>query len=515
MDYLSRYTVIGLILLSSLSAFAVDTGESSAPAQSTESNKKDGAATALPLIDPKTDETAGGIRMPSPAEPPGGVGYPEATKKVDTTVKNWEAALAKCSAAQMAAKEPMAKMKSGVQLFNENYDNCKTREDKANRFCLESRSPDIKNFIAITQVLTAGLSGMMDACSKFGKVMDMGNKALTAYQGLCSTWRGVCNAACGDAVKGVKMIEQSKRTLVSAVTKAAQAEAAKMPATPQSAACGQIAATYAQEVESTSEPITRELKADAADYRPVAQKFETCKSYARELASAGVGLIGMLNSFGQANKCEKDTQDSTVAGVGNTAVDCTIPENKKNNMTCICQDNPRMAGCNSGLDSAAQAKSADSLRATGTGEYTPASGGAANGDLSLGGGDGQDLMAKGADGSGSSLPGSPSGGGGGLGGGSGFGGGADGGAVAKKGSALNTNILSGEGGGGGGGGWGGYGSDRDPALRQYLPGGAKDPNAAGMAGAAGSKQVTSQGGKSNWEKVKDRYRDNKPTLLGY
>jgi hypothetical protein len=80
--------------------------------------------------------------------------------------------------------------------------------------------------------------------------------------------------------------------------------------------------------------------------------------------------------------------------------------------------------------------------------------------------------------------------------------------------ALNANILGGGGGGGGGGGWGarGGGSDSSKGYRSYLPGGDKDPNK--MAGQQSwTKEVTGQGGKSNWEKVKDRYRDNKSTLL--
>ena len=102
----------------------------------------------------------------------------------------------------------------------------------------------------------------------------------------------------------------------------------------------------------------------------------------------------------------------------------------------------------------------------------------------------------------------------GMDGGSGAAGGSTGGA-GKAVSKVNTNILSGEGGGGGGGGGsfgGGSGSSRD-ALRQYLPGGKRDP--AQIAAQAVSKEVTSQGGKSNWEKITDRYRDNKPSLLGY
>ncbi|MBS1968940.1 MAG: hypothetical protein JSU04_01460 [Bdellovibrionales bacterium] len=499
MKNLSSYTVIGLILLSSLPAFSAD-GDASSGQKDTQVVMPPGIAP--PVIDKSQEE----------GKTPEGVGgVANDPKKIVEPIKTWRSALSTCPAAQKSAESILADIDRNAKKYQESQDACKTREDKANTFCMESRNPDIKNFISIAQVLTAGLSGMMDACSKFGKVMDVGNKALTAYQALCSSWRGYCNAACGDAVNGVKAIQAKKKDLVDTVVKVATAEGQKGATSTDAIPCMALAKSYPETVQNNDEAINAELKV-SGDYKAVAQKFETCKSYGKELATAALGGLSMLKSLATANKCEDDTKSTTAAATP-TPVDCTIAANKQNNMTCICQDAPRTPGCNNGLDSATVAKNGDALRAASSGSYTPGTTGSNTGiDGSTG--DGTDLSSKSPDGGGgSSLPGAPSGGGGGLGGGSGgFGGGA-GGAEAKKANGLNTNILGGEGGGGGGGSWGGYGYDKDPALRQYLPGGAKDP--AAMAGAAVSKQVTSQGGKSNWEKVKERYRDNKPSLLGY
>lgn len=494
MKNLSSYTVIGLILLSSLPAFSAD-GDAPAAASGVLGSSSEGEKTASPQ---------------------GGASYPK--DDVPNTVGQWSAPVdadvgpRQCN---IDVKSDIEIIKTAAKKYQEKQQECRDREDKANTYCLESRNPDLKNFISIAQVLTAGLSGMMDACSKFGKAMDLGNKAITAYQTLCSSWRGYCNAACGEAVGAVEKIKKQKDILIKNVEVKANAEAAAATArkdTATATACKNLAANYGKQVNANTEAIDRELKIDKNDYRAVAQKLETCKGYGKELATAALGGLAMLKSMATANKCEDDTKSSTAAATP-TPVDCTIAANKQNNMTCICQDAPRTPGCNNGLDSATVAKNGDALRAASSGSYTPGTTGSNTG-IDGGTGDGTDLSSKSPDGGGGgSLPGAPSGGGGGLGGsGGGFGGGA-GGAEAKKASGLNANILGGEGGGGGGGSWGGYGYDKDPALRQYLPGGAKDP--AAMAGAAVSKQVTSQGGKSNWEKVKERYRDNKPSLLGY
>ncbi|MFN7453752.1 MAG: hypothetical protein ACK5RO_03740, partial [Pseudobdellovibrionaceae bacterium] len=80
--------------------------------------------------------------------------------------------------------------------------------------------------------------------------------------------------------------------------------------------------------------------------------------------------------------------------------------------------------------------------------------------------------------------------------------------------------LDGGGGGGGGGGAGGGGfggSGNDPsssAYKAFMPGGAKDPSRSVAAQGAGSNEVTLGGGKSNFQKVRERYSENYSGLLG-
>lgn len=502
MKSLFKCMLVGLISVSSPYAFSADDGSGDTP-------KVDQPAS--PIGDVAGSILGTASNGEKTASPPGGAGNDPGL--VQKTTNQWDplgAGPIMCPVTKY--KAVITKIQKSAADFQQHSADCRKREDIANSFCLESRNQDIKNFIAIAQVLTAGLSGMMDACNKFGKVMSAANTMLTAYQTTCSTVRGYCNSACGSAVDDLNTINKNKEALINSVVEDAKEQSLKYKTSNPtlSAACDSLAATYAEHVKSNTASIDAELKVDG-DYHAVAQKFETCKGYAKELATAGLGLLATLKSFATANKCETATSATPIPTA--TPVDCTVAENAANNMTCICQAAPRTAGCSSNLDSPLAAKSGDSLRAASGSSYTPTAGGGTISGLG-GSGDGLDLASKTPDnGSGSSAPGAPTGGSSGLDGGSMNGGGASGGA-AQKAAGLNTNILGGESGGGGGGGWGGYGSDGNPSLRQYLPGGAKDPR-ANMAGAAASKEVTSQGGKTNWEKVKDRYRDNKPSLLGY
>jgi hypothetical protein len=217
------------------------------------------------------------------------------------------------------------------------------------------------------------------------------------------------------------------------------------------------------------------------------------------LGSAAAGIAAMIAGMMQGNKCADETAATT------TTVDCT-DASQAQTPACLCAANPRLAGC--ALASATSSDGGSSTMGSTTGNTTASTGG----DPTLSGtGDGQLAGATNSDNTDSGLGGS-AGVGSPLGDGGSLPGAPDAKAEAAGKSGLDTNVLAGAGGGsGGGGGWGsGWNGGSEDKYKDYLPGGKKDP---GAAGAAFAKEVTGGGGKSNWEKVRDRYIDNKPTLL--
>ncbi|MGZ3747701.1 MAG: hypothetical protein ACXWRE_10025 [Pseudobdellovibrionaceae bacterium] len=509
MKCLSRYMVMGFIVLGSIHVVAEDT----APAP------------ASP--DPVSNEA---ISDNDPTWEPKGYEVTDITDPAEKLIDDKSAGPEARDVHNHVQKEVEA-LKKNVTDYKENQESCKNREGKASYFCRESRNPGIKTFLMTAQVLMAGVSGMADACGKFGKLMDAGNKALTAYQAVCSSARGACLSSCDDAVKNVQDAKKNleavfKNGTAYAGTKKAAALSAVSAATAannsflaqkkqkEADAYGAVIENYKKQKALLDQSLENELT-KKNDSMSIADKQSTCDGYAKELAASALGIASMIKSYSQANKCNKNTTNAALnPNVTPTPVDCTVAANKQTNMTCICQDAPRTPGCNTaGLDSSLAAKEATAMRAAGGSDYLPSKAASTTG-IDGGSGGQLSLASKSDGGGGGSLPGAPTGGGAaGIDGGGG-GSGAPGSQAANKSSSLNTNILAGEGGGGGGGGWGGYGSDNEgKGLRQYLPGGAKDPRALAGQGVA-NKEVTSQGGKSNWEKVRDRYRDNKPSLLG-
>lgn len=409
---------------------------------------------------------------------------------------------------------PVDGVSKDVNSYVSNQPKCVTRSNSANMFCIENSNPDIAKALPIIQGAMSALNlGVTNACSKFAKALNLANDALLAYQLQCGAWKAMCQSSCDSAISGLQNLQKDMKSSVAAADKSLDTKIAAAQAADDAAQVTQLTNLKSgihADADNAGTFIKQELSKN--DGQAVEKKVTVCNNYTQELAAAVTGSVGVIKSFMSANNCASAT---SVALATPTPVDCSIAANQTTVQQCICQIHPYIAGCPGNLAGTAGSTSngavmrASAMSPSGTSATSPAAlagaptsgidGGQAANNNGLDGGAGANNGA-----------GNPVG----LdGGGSGVGGSGAGGPVAKNGSKVNPNILAGESGGGGGGGWGG-GSGSSDSLRQYLPGGKRDPaQAAGVQKV--SKEVTSQGGKTNWEKVTDRYRDNKPSLLGY
>lgn len=389
----------------------------------------------------------------------------------------------------------------GLMLYSANWGNCVSRQSKAASVCLETKAPALAALLPQLNILmSAAGASVNDSCSKFANAMDLVKAGLTAYTAACGTMKAGCGYSCVQARKGLELIDKGLK------------ESSDVCANPQSETCIASQKKFNAARAAASENVPLELA--KGDKKSVAGKEALCSGKYTELAlSAVAGISSVANSMNQAKKCDDDTSASNTAAQ-TLEQKCAIEANAKL-PECICLKNPMLEGCGStAVKGTTSAEGFGSVSSSG--DKTVGKGkGLNSGDLAMDG----SSVAEGKDTASAGGAPAPVGGGGGGGAGlGGVGGGSGSGrdpADDKTGQkALNANILGGGGGGGGGGGWGarGGGSDSSKGYRSYLPGGDKDPNK--MAGQQSwTKEVTGQGGKSNWEKVKDRYRDNKSTLL--
>lgn len=388
--------------------------------------------------------------------------------------------------------------------YQSNWTKCQNYQSAAAAVCIADNSLALADGITLINGLLSagGAASIYDKCTTFGKAMDIGQKALAAYTAACTMARQPCVMFCGNVKEALTKFQAALgKVPPTGVCETGGSYPAK---TPADAACALAHQNFTKHLPNAQNAIKSEL--DEGNIKASGGKFSRCdRKYWQNVASAGVGILQLANSLKQGKECQEES-----SAVADATPTCDIPANA-NLPECLCLANPRMAGCSSGLSQVGELSAGSGQAITGGGLVSEATVGSLGKDSTS--------IAQGernsASGSGSGV-GAPTGGGpslGSIGGGSGGGVGEKG---AGGGSGLNTDILSGAGGGGGGGGFAGYrgGSGDSKGLRSYLPGGAKDPK-RGLAGqGVGSKEVTGQAGKSNWEKVRDRYIDNKNSLLG-
>lgn len=375
-------------------------------------------------------------------------------------------------------------IKVAHKTFTNKWGSCVKVQSRAAFACLENLSPAISGAAGPIGLLFAAGSGASSAngsCDTVGKIMQIANSALTVYNTACSAAKASCAISCNGAVAALgtinKLNEENKCLL------------------DNDPAC---LGSFVTAKENLSQALKKEL--NTQNTLSMAGKKKLCDGKYVELGiSALGGIAAVVMAMGQADECKKNTAAAKM--------DCKLAKYAQT-PSCLCEANPRLQGCANGLDKVGSASLGNGSMGTITGAMRSSE----SSMPGIGGGEGgiaveRDPAAAGGAGVASGGAGAANLGGSGL---SGGGGGADGGGVGGR-QGYDTNILGSPGGGGGGGSSRGFSAGASSKLGAYLPGGEKDPSK--LNGGSWANEVTGQGGKSNWEKVRERYRDNKTSLF--
>ncbi len=365
---------------------------------------------------------------------------------------------------------------------------CETARKAAHYGCAEFLSGDIAGFLKENgDLLQMGLlagSSIGDQCSGLGDLLSKGSIALGAFTATCKAAQVTCKSTCATATKNITYFEKG-------LTEGMNLALSLQATYPQAAQAVGIYKSNLADVQSAKTEI--------------AETVSFCAKHELTTQSAVMGAIGALKGMMQAKSCEEKNTDGAVAGL-----DCT-KDSSPNYATPSCQ-------CFRGEKTAAECQgiNINASNINPGGISLPKISGDADGSTSVGGpmdlgGNDDGTLGKIDPSMNGAAPPVGGGGGGAMGGGGSGGGSGQDGAYAQK--RLNTNILGGGfgGGGGGGSGGGGPGYEMDDKLKDYMPGQKNDPNRSLASQLA--KEVTPQAGRSNWEKVRLRYRDNYSSLL--
>lgn len=378
---------------------------------------------------------------------------------------------------------------------------CGTKKNVADWACVETCSPAVKSFTdewggtANIAAMVGGSGLIGDKCGAIATALKTAQLALTAFQAACASGKAICTSSC----TGIAPISQKVSNASMVAVNKAQATMAAACATLPNPECAPATKAYESAIVAMQGIVTALGGINNLGKLQIGK----CDNYKEAKNNAMAGALLAIQGMKTAETCEKKTSNQVAA------VDCSTTSSPGyNTPNCQCARGEKSAAeCQSiNVNSASIKQGAISIpntAANASGENSIT----APMDLSP---EQQVLGPQASTPSGAAMP--IDGGGAGMGGGGGGTGGAQDGALAPK--RFNTNILGGGfGGGGGGGGSGGgpgYG-EMDSQLKSYMPGEKNDPNRSVASQLA--KEVTPQAGRTNWEKVRLRYRDHYSSLL--
>lgn len=400
------------------------------------------------------------------------------------------------------------KLKLVCNKLKESSASCSGKYDFAAPICNTESNPDLLSTISKVQALMGAAQGLMSSCNNFSKAMGIAKMGMAAYSMACGAAQKTCDVACSSSTTDMNNYDSTstttKQELNGCIT--------KFSSNPETL---DIAAGCKQElgvVTSLDKVVQSDRKVPGVT---VASKTKNCKIDMTSLLGMAVINLGSLaQSKAMSDQCEKDSKSNaavTATAAKDTTVDCALAANADKPI-CICKANPRLKGCE-GVSTSLATNSTMSTGGSGSTSGKGLSGGVNNGTDSainkqfpsdLAKTNKNDGTSSGGGGSGASSAGlSPSS--------DGTVGNAE--AQLGKNTAGNANILSGDASGGGGGYRFGFGGG-SPAARNLAR------NVAGTTGAKGklsamdwTNQVTSNAGKSNFDKIKVRYIENRTSLL--
>lgn len=382
---------------------------------------------------------------------------------------------------------------------------CEVKKTAADWVCLENANSSVVDFVKENnEMISLGImvgSSLGEQCKGLSNMLSKASMVLGAFQATCKVAQTVCNSTCAKVMPNITTL-QTSLTTVQADSKAAVARCQAACAAGGGACCASQIASEQSIIASASA-----INAKLPQVKMHTSKKElVCNEYQVTTQSAMMGAITALKGFAQTKACEKANKDSQIASVN--CFDSAAPGYSTPNCQCARGEKSAAECQNINVDPATIKQA--SINAPKPVSAADGAGSPTGGLGSISGGDEKAKIAATSGGDGSAPP--VDGGGGGMGGGgSGGGYGQDGAGTPRR---LNTNILGGGFGGGGGGGGSGAGAgygEMDSNLKTYMPGGANDPNRSIASQLA--KEVTPQAGRTNWEKVRLRYRDNTGSLL--
>ena len=257
----------------------------------------------------------------------------------------------KASVDKMANSGPFcsSEVKSLSEVANKysGYKNdCNSNAISADNFCNTVRSPkalDVQKMISAGTAVLSKATAASESCGVMGNVSTIANGGMLAAQAICSGYKFRCDFSCADAKKNLTEINNASNYLELCLDHYnSQVEASNYPEIKQYVTAVQAERTN---LASILQPEPEKIAV------PVAQ----CEKNGADILTMGAQAAALLSAAMDSKKCEEqlssgDGKGSGSGSIATTAQFCAQPGNSSS-ITCRCAADPNGAGCLGALGS--------------------------------------------------------------------------------------------------------------------------------------------------------------------
>ncbi|OFZ28587.1 MAG: hypothetical protein A2622_05705 [Bdellovibrionales bacterium RIFCSPHIGHO2_01_FULL_40_29] len=400
---------------------------------------------------------------------------------------------------------------------------CTGMAEKTGFVCMEGTSQGVqaaKTAMEVAGPVLGVINSAQKSCSKTADVTRMVSTGLTIAKGVCIASKLLCSSSCKTAVGQVNTISEKIRTIPGIIQKDQASGIAKCNAmTVGAAACGNRVNNEAKTAFAEYKKLEAVIQRESAPSPGTSpHMIVKCETHAKDIAMMAMNAIGTMQAHKSAKECEKKLEAAAESGGSAAAITpaqyCATSENAVTTY-CKCQRDGSQVGCPGAIalttstDGVAKNDEGSSdirgkgglSQFAGGGKINAGKMGSPLGNSALlGSAAAKDSAAQTSSGFSAGTGANPAG------------------SSAHSASGKNAELGKTEeakkwsfGGfgsaSGGGSGAGGQGSRNAGSIGQ------KELNARAIASEKLRAEVSEASGKSNWEKVRERYIRKSSSLL--
>lgn len=234
-------------------------------------------------------------------------------------------------------QQKLIALKTELQKDKEACSNASAQAEKLCSMVRSEKAQNVQKVMSIGATILSKVTAASESCGTTSDLSKIAQGGILAAQGSCIAMKVRCDMNCGSAKKTLEAMDK-------VVTEMKTCQVGTLKTAPSTA----------PQVDLGLNNLQAKLKEELSEGKSVPAAVAQCKNHKTDIAMMGVAALGFLSAFQDAQKCKEQlaagrtgggSSTSGLAGPTMTTAEyCAQPQNAAS-ITCKCTANPNADGC--------------------------------------------------------------------------------------------------------------------------------------------------------------------------